>query len=97
MIGAEKAAFLLRMETKLLCILERTAEVVERKFESYGGFESFAVDNLIKFRIERENFMTIKCPKCQQDVKIDIAHAVDENGEVFMCPHCGYHFRYTER
>ncbi len=41
--------------------------------------------------------MTIKCPKCQQDVKIDIAHAVDENGEVFMCPHCGYHFRYTER
>lgn len=62
MIGAEKAAILLRMETKLLCILERTAEVVERKFESYGGFESFAVDNLIKFRIERENFMTIKCP-----------------------------------
>jgi len=40
MIGAEKAAILLRIDTKLSCILERTADVVERKFESYGRFES---------------------------------------------------------
>ena len=37
----------------------------------------------------------VKCPKCGQDVKIDIANAIDENGEVFKCDHCGYPFRYT--
>ena len=37
----------------------------------------------------------IKCPKCQQEVGIDIAKAIDENGEVFMCPNCKNKFRYA--
>ena len=41
--------------------------------------------------------MVIKCPKCHKDVEIDIAKAIDENGEVFMCPHCKFSFRYTKR
>ena len=40
---------------------------------------------------------TIKCPKCQKDIKIDITKALDPDGELYRCPHCGYAFRYTER
>ena len=40
---------------------------------------------------------TIKCPKCKEDVVLNIAKCVDENGEVFRCPKCGYLIRYTER
>ena len=39
----------------------------------------------------------VKCPKCGQDTEINIAKAVDEEGEVFKCEHCGFHFRYTEK
>jgi uncharacterized protein YbaR (Trm112 family) len=39
----------------------------------------------------------IKCPKCQHDVEINIANAIDENGEVFLCPNCGMKFRYTDK
>lgn len=38
----------------------------------------------------------IKCPKCQEETTIDIAKAVDESGEEFVCEHCGYHFHYTK-
>ena len=38
---------------------------------------------------------TIKCPRCNSDIKIDIAKAIDEHGEVFRCTHCGWQFRYT--
>ena len=37
----------------------------------------------------------IKCPKCNTEVEINISKAVDENGEVFMCPNCGFKLRYT--
>lgn len=37
----------------------------------------------------------IKCPKCGEDVDIDITKAIDENGEVFMCPHCHFEFWYS--
>ena len=37
----------------------------------------------------------IKCPKCQQEVEINITKAVDENGEVFLCPNCKNKFRYA--
>lgn len=37
----------------------------------------------------------IKCPKCHQDTEINLAHARDEEGEVFTCEHCGYPFRYA--
>ena len=39
----------------------------------------------------------IKCPKCHENVEINIAHSVTEDGEVFKCPHCGWYFRYVER
>ena len=39
----------------------------------------------------------IKCPKCQQEVEINIAKAVDEEGEVFRCPHCNCEFRYAPK
>ena len=40
---------------------------------------------------------TVKCPKCGSDIEINIAHAVDENGEVFHCKKCGYYIRYTDK
>ena len=39
----------------------------------------------------------IKCPKCQEDITLDIANSVSDDGEVFMCPHCGWKLRYTEK
>jgi predicted RNA-binding Zn-ribbon protein involved in translation (DUF1610 family) len=44
-----------------------------------------------------KKFKTIKCPKCGGTVEIDIARAVDEEGEVFVCPECGFQMRYTEK
>lgn len=41
--------------------------------------------------------MIVKCPKCHHDTEFNIADAVDENGEVFVCEHCGYLFRYADR
>lgn len=42
------------------------------------------------------NFKKIKCPKCNNLVEIDIAKAVDEEGECFLCSNCGFIFRYVE-
>jgi len=39
----------------------------------------------------------IKCPKCQNEVEINIMNAIDENGEVFICPNCNHIFRYTDK
>ena len=41
--------------------------------------------------------MKITCPKCGKKTEFTICDAVDENGEVFRCKHCGYHFIYTIR
>jgi len=41
--------------------------------------------------------VVIKCPKCHNDVEINIANAIDEDGEVFRCPNCGMNFRYTDK
>ena len=41
--------------------------------------------------------MIVKCPKCNQDTEINVARAIDENGEVFMCEHCKYPFRYATK
>lgn len=40
---------------------------------------------------------TINCPKCSFPVEIDIANAMDEQGEVFVCPKCGYKFRFVDK
>lgn len=37
----------------------------------------------------------VKCPKCKEETEIDISNAIDEEGEVFNCQHCGYPFRYA--
>ena len=39
----------------------------------------------------------VKCPKCKCDTEINIAKAVDENGEEFTCRCCGFRFRYTKK
>jgi len=39
----------------------------------------------------------VKCVTCGADVEIDIAKAVDEEGEEFVCPNCGLRFRYTDK
>ena len=39
----------------------------------------------------------IKCAKCGNEVEIDISKALDEEGEVFSCPHCKQKFRYTDK
>ena len=41
--------------------------------------------------------ITVKCPVCQTDVEINIAKAIDEEGEVFCCQNCGQVFRYTDK
>ena len=39
----------------------------------------------------------MKCVKCNKEFELDIAQALDEEGEVFRCPHCGFLFRYAEK
>ena len=41
--------------------------------------------------------MTIKCPKCNNEFELNIANSITDDGEVFMCPHCHYNIRYTEK
>lgn len=43
------------------------------------------------------SYTVIKCPKCHSDIEINIANAVDENGEVFRCSNCGWYSRYTKK
>ena len=47
--------------------------------------------------IMEKTFKTITCLKCGSSVEINIARAVDEEGEVFVCPNCHFHMRYTEK
>ena len=39
----------------------------------------------------------VKCVRCNHEVVINISQAVDEDGEQFMCPNCGFIFRYTNK
>lgn len=39
--------------------------------------------------------ITVPCPNCSHNVEINIAKAVDEFGEEFICPNCKYRFRYA--
>ena len=40
---------------------------------------------------------TVKCVKCGAENEMDISKALDEDGEVFRCEHCGYPFRYADK
>ena len=61
--------------------------------ESYVGMGSSPA-RLTKNDIQME---IVKCPKCKCDTEINIAKAVDENGEVFTCRCCGFYFRYAKK
>ena len=37
----------------------------------------------------------VKCVNCGNETPIDISKAIDTEGEVFKCVHCGFIFRYT--
>lgn len=39
----------------------------------------------------------VKCFGCGNDVEIDIAKAIDEEGETFRCPSCGQIFRFVDK
>lgn len=39
----------------------------------------------------------VKCPKCKEEVILDISKCVDELGEVHCCPKCGFQFRWVEK
>ena len=39
----------------------------------------------------------VKCAKCKEDVTLDYVNAVTDDGEVWMCPKCGYKFRYVTK
>jgi DNA-directed RNA polymerase subunit RPC12/RpoP len=34
----------------------------------------------------------MNCPKCNKEIELDVSKALDERGEIFICPHCGYKF-----
>lgn len=40
--------------------------------------------------------MTIKCPKCHQDTEINLVDSITDDGEVFVCNHCKWPFRYSK-
>ena len=53
---------------------------------------------MYSFHLKKFTLMiVIKCPKCGANVEINIAKAVDELGEVHMCPKCKYQFRYVDK
>jgi predicted RNA-binding Zn-ribbon protein involved in translation (DUF1610 family) len=39
----------------------------------------------------------MNCPKCKEEVPLDVWKAIDEDGEVYLCPHCGWKFRFALR
>ncbi len=39
--------------------------------------------------------MKIICPKCGKETEFYLHNAIDEHGEVYMCQHCKYQFRYA--
>ena len=41
-------------------------------------------------------FKKINCPRCNNPVEINLAKSADEEGETFMCPSCGFIFRYVD-
>lgn len=34
----------------------------------------------------------IKCPLCEQEFDDDVRNRADENGEIKVCPKCGFQF-----
>lgn len=32
------------------------------------------------------------CPKCKNEISIDLTNAIDELGEIYICPKCKWNF-----
>lgn len=42
--------------------------------------------------------ITIDCPKCKKPTSFEMMKdAIDSEGEVYRCQHCGWPFRFTDR
>lgn len=42
--------------------------------------------------------ITIDCPKCKNPTSFEMMKdAIDSEGEVYRCQHCGWPFRFTDR
>ena len=39
----------------------------------------------------------IKCPKCHEHTHLNIGKTIDELGEVYVCDHCHWPFRYVDK
>ena len=39
----------------------------------------------------------IECPRCKEVIPVNIANAIDADGEVFRCSKCGMPIFYTNR
>ena len=39
--------------------------------------------------------MKINCPKCGKETEFFTRDAISEDGEVFMCKHCKWPFRFV--
>lgn len=48
----------------------------------------------LKFQLTKNTMDIIKCPKCHEDVEINIERSITDDGEIFECPHCGFQFLY---
>ena len=60
---------------------------------------SYVSSNLTVPTIINLNFIdmiTIDCPKCKKPTSFEMVRdAIDEEGEVYRCKHCGWPFRYV--
>lgn len=39
--------------------------------------------------------MKINCPKCNEETEFFTHNSISEDGEVYMCQHCGWPFRFV--
>ena len=50
---------------------------------------------MIKDSIEEQKRKTVCCPKCGRQTSFDLPRdAIDEEGEIYRCQHCGWPFHY---
>ena len=49
----------------------------------------------MEIRVERKVMTTMKCPKCRRETSFEMPRdAIDEDGEIYRCQHCGWPFHY---
>ena len=79
---------------------EVTGVVCQRGLENHWNGETFGNRALTYQKKKTKKYTVmkkVKCVKCGTEVEINIANAVDFNGEVYVCPECGYKFRFVDK